>query len=91
MTLDPYDRRGAVPPDVQAMLDDTKKTVERARQLIRETDANLRTRADWHDPPPARGMTIAHSKRSSRVFRTDFFARFFAHCRLSCQLYHCPK
>jgi len=44
-----YDCRATVPPHVQAMIDETKKTVARSRQRISETDANLRTHADWHE------------------------------------------
>ena len=46
--MDKCDSRGAVSPDVQAMLDYTNELVERSRRLIRETDANLRSHADLH-------------------------------------------
>jgi ParB-like chromosome segregation protein Spo0J len=49
MTLNKCDGRANVPPDVQAMIDETNKSIERSRQLIRATDANLRSRADWHE------------------------------------------
>jgi hypothetical protein len=49
MSLDQYDGRGAVPPDVQRILDHTKKAVKKPRHLIRETDATLRSHADWHE------------------------------------------